>query len=322
MGRIPQFTGAAPQEFGFNSLRYEKRDAVATLTIDREKTLNSFCLELFEEVQLAVRDAERDDSIAALVLTGAGDRAFCSGADLNEHWELCQRPRDYVKWIREFINMQTALMRCGKPTIARINGLVLGGGSELNLACDLAVAADDVVIRQAEPIRGSVSGIGMTQWLTIAVGDRRARQAAFLCEDITAQQALDWGLINKVVPRSELDGAVEDMTRKLAATFPESLRYAKTQMNYWKEVPWASTVTHAGEWLALHSGSQETHEGMRSFLERRSPEHEALRGRAVADRSPEFAGGPPVAVCPECAASNLPAHHRFCGDCGAKLPEN
>lgn len=315
MNRIADLTGGRTD---FESIRFEQKGQVVTVVIDRPRTRNSFCLRLFEEIQEAFRTIDRDDSIGVVVFTGSGDVSFCSGADLNEHWSLCQRPRDYAKWIREFITMQTAIMRCGKPTIARLNGLVLGGGNELHLACDLSVAADDVIIRQVEPQRGSVSGIGVTQWLALAVGDRRARQAIMLGEDITATQAYEWGLINKVVPRSELDAAVEAMAVRLLATFPESLRYAKTQMNYWKESSWAATVPHAGEWLALHSGSPETHEGMRSFFEKRSPDHALLRERAVSDRSPEFAGGSPIGTCGQCGAANLPSSHAFCGVCGAR----
>lgn len=315
MARIGRHNGRSK----FTAIRFDRRDWVATITIDRPETLNSFCLAVFTEIQEALREVAHDDSVAVVVITGTGERAFCSGADLNEHWELCQRPRDYFMWIHEFINMQTAIMRCGKPTVARLNGLVLGGGNELNLACDLAVAAEDVVIRQAEPVRGSVSGIGVTQWLALTIGDRRAREAVLLCDDISAQQAREWGLVNQVVPRADLDAAVEELAGKLLHKFPESLRYAKTQLNYWKEVPWATTVTHAAEWLTLHSGSQETYEGMRSFFAKREPDHLSLRLRAVQDRSPEFADGPPVMTCLACGADDLPQAHRFCGRCGAAL---
>ncbi|CAL9396821.1 enoyl-CoA hydratase-related protein [Streptomyces sp. enrichment culture] len=321
MSRVTGLTGERARDTKFNSLRYTREGWTATVTIDRERTLNSFCLELFEEVQEAFRLAERDDSVAVIVLTGSGDRAFCSGADLREHWELCQRPRDYNKWIREFIAMQTAIMRCGKPTIARLNGLVLGGGNELNMVCDLAIAADDVVIQQAEPARGSVSGIGVTQWLPQLVGDRRAREAAFLCEKITARQALEWGMVNRVVPRDQLDAAVAEMAANLADKFPEALRYAKVQMNSAKEMIWALTAPHAGEWLGIHSGSPEAYEGMRSFLEKREPDRLALRAAAVEDRSPEFADGPPVVTCGSCEATGLPTGHRFCGHCGAALEQ-
>lgn len=310
------FDSETPQ---FSEIQYAKRDWQATITLDRPKALNSLNLAAFEQVQLALRDAERDDTVAAVVITGAGDRAFCTGADLHEHWRLCNRPREYVGWVREFIAMQTAIMRFSKPTIARLNGMVLGGGNELNLACDLAIAADDVVIRQAGPMVGSAPGIGVTQWLPLVIGDRRAREMAFLCEDVTAAQALEWGLVNQVVPRGELDTAVDALVAKLADKFPESLRFTKTLLNSGKEAAWAASAGFAGEWLAIHSGSVETHTGMTAFLNKRPVDRLSLRSRAVADQSPEFAHGAPVAECHNCGTRSLPSALRYCGNCAAEL---
>lgn len=311
--------GSKPETFDFRSIRYEKTGWKATITINRPQALNAIDLVAFREISEALRDAEWDDHVAVVVLTGEGDRAFCAGADLKEHYELCTRPRDYFKWISEFIAMQTRLVRLGKPTIARLNGLVLGAGNELNLACDLSVAADDVVIRQAGTARGSVAAIGVTQWLPLVVGDRRAREILLLCEDIPAQKAMDWGLINEVVPRAELDAAVDRLVDKLTNKFAESTRYTKTQTNFFKELVWGITAAHAGDWLAVHSGSTETFEGMRAFLEKRPVAHMEFREKAAADRSPEFAWGAPTSSCTNCGSKQLPAHHRFCGACGAPL---
>lgn len=317
MSRLDRF--AAPTTPEFETIHYAKKGAQATITIDRPRALNSLNMRAFEEVQDAVRDAERDDAIAALVLTGTGDRAFCTGVDLHEHWELCQRPRDYAKWVQEFIAMQTRILRCGKPTIAQLNGVVLGGGNELNLACDLAIAADHVSIRQAGPTMGSVPAIGVTQWLPLVVGDRRAREIVFFCEDVPAEQALDWGLVNRVVPAAELDDAVADAVGKLTNKFPECIRYSKVQLNHLKEATWAATGPHGGDWLAIHSGSVETYEGMRAFQEKRPADAAAQRERAAADASPEFVNGPPVRECESCGADDIPLLHSFCGRCGGRL---
>jgi enoyl-CoA hydratase/carnithine racemase len=317
---MARIDGKNPEEYQFRSIAYEKRDWRATITINRPHALNAIDLIAFQEISEALRDAERDDRVAAIVVTGAGDRAFCSGADLKEHFELCTRPRDYFKWISEFIAMQTRLVRVGKPTIARLNGLVLGAGNEINLACDLAVAADDVVIRQAGTARGSVAAIGVTQWLPLTIGDRRAREVLLLCEDITAQKALAWGLVNEVVPRAELDTAVDRLVEKLTRKFAESTRYTRTQTNFFKELVWGITAAHAADWLAIHSGSTEAFEGMRAFVEKREVQHMEFRNRAAADQSPEFAWGAPVRECPACHAGGLAALHRYCGECGAELP--
>ena len=311
--------GQSPETYGFETIRYEKSGWKATITIDRPQALNAIDLQAFREISEALRDAEWDDGVAAVVLTGAGDKVFCAGADLKEHYELCTRPRDYFKWISEFISMQTRLVRLGKPTIARLNGLVLGAGNELNLACDLSVAADDVVIRQAGTARGSVAAIGVTQWLPLVVGDRRAREILLLCEDVPADKAHEWGLVNESVPRAQLDEAVDRLVGKLAHKFAESARYTKTQTNFFKELVWGITAAHAADWLAVHSGSTETFEGMEAFLEKREVDHMAFRDRAVRDKAPEFAWGAPVAACPSCGSKRLPAQHHFCGVCGAPL---
>jgi enoyl-CoA hydratase/carnithine racemase len=311
--------GKPADQYDFRSIKYEKSDWKATITINRPEALNAIDLTAFQEISEALRDAEWDDHVAVVVLTGAGDRAFCSGADLKEHYELCTRPRDYFKWITEFIAMQTRLVRLGKPTIARLNGLVLGAGNELNLACDLAVAADHVIIRQAGTARGSVAAIGVTQWLPLVIGDRRAREILLLCEDISAEKALAWGLVNEVVSASELDAAIDRLASKLTHKFAESTRYTRTQTNFFKELVWGVTASHAADWLAIHSGSAETFEGMTAFIEKRDVAHMDFRERAMSDRSPEFAWGAPVVTCTSCGAKGLPAQLSFCGNCGAPL---
>ncbi|GAB2648247.1 enoyl-CoA hydratase-related protein [Saccharopolyspora gloriosae] len=315
MARVPQQDRPAEA----STITYTRREGQAIIAIDRPKALNSLNFLAFQEIQDALRVAERDDSVAVIVITGTGSKAFCAGADLHEHWELCQRPRDYVPWVREFIAMQTAIVRCGKPTIARLNGLVVGAGNELALACDLAIAGDDVVIREVGPLVGSVSGIGVTQWLPLMIGDRRAREVVLLSEDLPAATAHDWGLINKVVPAAELDSAVDAAARRLTDTFPESLRFTRALVNQAKEAAWASSAALAGEWLAIHSGSVETRRGMGSFIEKRPVDHAELRERAARDESPEFPHGPPVGSCPSCGTADLPATFRWCGACGAEL---
>lgn len=316
---MARLTGRPENDFSFETIRYEKAQWRATITIDRPDTLNAINLVAFREISEALQDAQWDDRVAVVILTGAGERAFCSGADLKEHYELCTRPRDYFKWISEFISMQTRLVRLGKPTIARLNGLVLGAGNELNLACDLAVAAEHVVIRQAGTARGSVAAIGVTQWLPLLVGDRRARETLLLCEDIPAHKACEWGLVNKVVPGAQLDEAVNSVSERLTEKFAESTRYTKTQTNFFKELVWSITAAHAADWLSIHSGSCEAFEGMRAFLDKRPVRHMDFRRRAAEDESPEFSWGAPVLKCASCNAEALPMDHRYCGNCGRSL---
>jgi enoyl-CoA hydratase/carnithine racemase len=179
--------GSPVDSLGFQRILYSKNNYVATITINRPDVLNCFDMLTLSELGRAYQDASWDDSISVVVITGAGDKAFCTGADLKEQEErILRKPNDYYKWMYQFIEMHDRLRNIGKPTIARLNGMVVGGGNELNMACDLAVAADHVTIRQVGAARGSVAAGGATQWLPLIIGDRRAREMLLLCEPIDA----------------------------------------------------------------------------------------------------------------------------------------
>ena len=321
MPDTPSPIAARPQEsFGFEDIVYEKRDWVARVTINRPEAYNAYTTATLAELRDAFRDASHDDGVAVLVLTGAGDKAFCTGGDVKEYAnEYTKRPRDYWKYMGLFAEAHDALRNVGKPTIARLNGIVVGGGNEFNMSCDLAIAADDITIRQVGASHGSVAAAGATQWLPIIVGDRRAREILFLNEEISAQKALEWGLVNRVVPRAQLDEAVAAMAGKLLAKFPEIIRYTRQHLNFWRELSWSLTIGHTRDWLTLHAGSPETVEGVRAFRDKRRPDYETLRGRAESDESPEYHYGPPAVTCPNCGAKDLPSHFKFCGVCGASL---
>lgn len=285
------FTGKAASSFGFENILYEKADGRATVTFNRPEKLNAVNHRMLVEMNAAFKDASWDDEVAVLVLTGAGERAFCTGADLNEQKQFLQRPRDYWKWMGEFIECHERLRNIGKPTIARLNGIVVGGGNEFNMSCDLAVAADDIYIRQVGTSHGSVALAGATQFLPLIVGDRRAREILFLNEEIPAEQAREWGLINWAVPRKELDAKVDEIVEKLINKFPEKTRYTKQQLNFWRDLSWHTTIGHGRDWLAIHNTSPETREGVRSFDEKRPPDYKEIRRRWAEDDAPEWIDG-------------------------------
>jgi enoyl-CoA hydratase/carnithine racemase len=314
------FAGKPAEEFNFEEIIYEKKDWVATITINRPHVYNCYSTKTLQELSAAYKDASWDDSVAVVVLTGAGDKAFCTGGDVAEYADdFTKRPRDYWKWMGLFIEAHDLFRNIGKPTIARINGIVAGGGNEWNMACDLAIMADHANIRQVGVKVGSVAAGGATQWLPIIVGDRRAREILWLCEPIDAQKCLDWGLVNQVVPKEQLDEAVVEMCKKLINKFPECLRYTKQQTNFWKDLAWSSTIGHAKDWLALHFASVEPYEGMKSFVEKRPTNYIGLREKAAAGKSSEFLYGPYIKECSKCGAKGMPEEFAFCGTCGAKL---
>ncbi len=304
----------------FEDILYEKREGVARLTINRPEVYNAYSAQTLREMLQALRDAAWDDSIAVLVLTGAGDKAFCAGGDAREFSaEFLRRPRNYWKWQGLLMEALELFRHVGKPTIARINGVVAGGGNDWNLAADLAIAADHARFMQVGTRVGLVDALGSTQWLPLAIGERRAREMLFTCDEIAADQALAWGLVNQVVTYRQLDRAVNALAKKLIQKLPECLRYTKQQLNFWKDFPWAVTAGHARDWLAVHTTSWEPYEGVQAFVEKRPADYRGIRERAASGGSSEFLWGAPARTCDNCGAKGLPEGFEYCGKCGTKL---
>ena len=302
-----------PAALGFERIRYAKDPGrgVATVTIDREQVLNAFDFRTLRELGRAFEDASWDDGIAVVVVTGAGERAFCTGADLDEQATMGSTSGQYWRWMGAFVEMHDRLRHIGKPTIARINGICVGGGNELQMGCDLSVLVDDAYIRHVGPEHGSVPAGGATQWLPILVGDRRAREILLLCEPIPPLQALEWGLVNRVVPRADLDETVAGLAAGLRAKLPEALRYTKNQLNWWRDLAWSQTVTHARDWLAVHSTADETREAVAAFHEKRAPRYEEIRRlQAGVGRT-----------CASCGVTGISAYAGYCPRCAAQLPD-
>ncbi len=299
-----------PAALGFERIQYTKDAAgVATVTINRPSVMNCFDFKTLREMARAFEDASWDDAVAVLVVTGAGDRAFCSGADLDEQKRMGATSGQYWRWMGAFIEMHDRLRHIGKPTIARINGAAVGGGQELQLACDFAVMADDTYIRHVGPEHGSVPAGGATQWLPLVVGDRRAREIVMLCEEISPRQALDWGLVTRVVTRGELDATVAELAAKLRRKLPETVRYTKTQLNWWRDLVWAQTSTHARDWLAIHSTSDETREAVDAFHANREPRYTVLRTLQAGEGR----------TCDDCGETGIALGAHYCPGCGHAL---
>ncbi|HSK17652.1 MAG TPA: enoyl-CoA hydratase-related protein [Longimicrobiales bacterium] len=336
--------------FDFHEVGYEKADWIATITIDRPHNFNAYSTSALEELTAAFRDAAFDDGVGVVVLTGAGTAAFCTGGDVKEYEaDYIARPRDYWKYMQLFRGYIESIIGCGKPVIARLNGMAVGGGNESQMACDLGVMAEHAWIGQVGTRVGSVAAGGATQWLPLLIGDRRAREMLMLNGRIPARQCLEWGLVNRVVPSvvrdgvfiegataqqirqaqkgedgyaislERLDAEVHEMAQALLQHFAECTRYTKQQVNFWKELAWHQTVGHAGDWLSVHYTSMEPWEGMSAFVQKRAPRYMELRQRAAGGGSSEFVWGPPAAGCPACGAEGLPASFEFCGACGSAL---
>jgi enoyl-CoA hydratase/carnithine racemase len=334
----------------YEEVLYEKGDWIARITINRPDVYNSYSTNCLEELAHAFRRASFDDEVAVIVFSGAGKRAFCTGGDVKEyHSRYTRSPHDYWKYMRLFGAYIESIVNTGKPVIARLNGMAVGGGNESQMACDLAVIAEHAWVGQVGSGVGSVAAGGATQWLPIIVGDRRARYMLMTNRRIPAYQALEWGLVNQVVPSVKKDGefienataeqiskaqkeeagfsidltrldqAVDALAQELVDKFPECMRYTKEQTNFWKNLAWHQTIGHARDWLSTHYTSWEPLEGMTAFVEKRPPRYRMLRELAAQGKSSEFPWGPYDTTCPSCGAQHIPENFDFCGVCGAEL---
>lgn len=318
--------------FGFADIIYEKRERVAQVTINRPSSFNSYTRRTLEEMAEAFRMASSDREIAALVLTGAGDKAFCAGSDVTEHSQQhIDNPDEFRRWFDSFIEAHLALRRLGKPSIARINGIVAAGGNGWNLACDLAIAAEHAKFVHIETRFGMIAAGGPAVWLPLYVGERRAREMLLAGEPVSANKALLWGLVNDVADYTQLDNAVDALCGKLIDTFPESIRCAREQLSYWKDLAWRANIDRDKDRLASQFASEEAREGLRALAEHRSINYRTFRdeiSNAVGNKtahsdnghSPHSeAGFETQRQCEACGASGFPESHKFCGICGQNL---
>ena len=303
----------------FKNITLSTKDYIARVTINRPDVRNALNTETFSELAEAFHTIGYDPSVGVAVVTGAGDKAFAAGADIRSAKEgACTNPIDGLRLCGEFARMGHEMRTCGKPIIGRVFGEVIGGGVELMLFCDLIIAADNTKLTGGEAFIGAVP-IGATQLTPMIMGDKRARWFLLTDEKIDAQTALEWGLINKVVPFECLDEEVDKLSQTLLHKFPWALRFTKTQLNFWADL--SSTVLHQGrDFWGMHVGTiPEMMEGISSFLEKREARWMEMRAKAAAGKPAEYHWGAPVKECSKCGAVNLPEEFKFCGTCGEML---
>ena len=252
----------------FEDILYEVRGRAAWVTINRPKLYNAFRAKTIEELIAAFKLAADDKNVSSVVLTGAGDKAFCTGGD--------QSAKDGQYDGRGIVGLpidefQSIIRDIPKPVIARVNGFAIGGGNVFATLCDLTIAADTAKFGQVGPKVGSVDAGWGTAFLARHVGDKKAREIWFLNLMYTAAEAMEMGLVNKVVPAAELDAAVDEWTEMLGQRSPTALALAKRSFN-------ADSDNIRGiSMLALNSvklfyDTEESKEGMRAFQEKRAPE--------------------------------------------------
>lgn len=253
----------------FSNILYEKVGGVAKITINRPEVRNALNMDTRRELRTALEDAGKDNSVRVVVITGAGDRAFCAGADLRELIDLTPlKARQYLRLSRAVTN---AIEDMEKPVISAVKGYALGGGCELALACDIVIAEETARFGQPEVRVGIIPGGGATQRLPRAVGLKKAKELILTGDLISAAEAERIGLVNKVVPVDRLEEAVEELVEKLLGGSPVILGLAKAAVNRSVEVGLAEGLRYEFEALALCFGTEDQREGMLAFLEKRRP---------------------------------------------------
>jgi len=251
----------------YKDLLFEVRDSVARITINRPDKYNAFTPDTCEELIDALKRAGWDKSVAVIVLTGAGDKAFCTGADQSTH-EGSYGGRGTLGLPIE--EVQSLIRDVPKPVIARVQGFAIGGGNVLATLCDFTIASEKAVFGQVGPKVGSVDpGFG-TAYLARIVGEKRAREIWYLCRRYSAKEAYDMGLVNAVVPHDKLDEEVAKWCAEIVERSPTAIAIAKRSFNV--DTEQLRAVSALGfEAVALYYGTEESKEGGRAFREKRRP---------------------------------------------------
>ena len=255
----------APQ---FEDILYEIKDRAAWITINRPKLYNAFRAQTIEEMITAFKLAADDKGVSCVVLTGAGDKAFCTGGDQSAH-EGQYDGRGIVGLPID--ELQSIIRDIPKPVIARINGFAIGGGNVFATLCDLSIMADTAKLGQVGPKVGSVDAGWGTALLARHVGDKKAREIWYLNLQYTAQEALEMGLVNRVAPAAELDKAVKEWTDLIAERSPTALALAKRSFNADSDnIRGISQLSLNA--VKLYYDTDESKEGVNAFNERRKPD--------------------------------------------------
>jgi naphthoate synthase len=261
----------------YEDVVYEIDGPVAVVTINRPGRLNAFRARTIEELIHAFKRAWADEGVRSIILTGAGDRAFCVGGDVKQRNET----GDYgptSNGLFEVTYFHRLIRDLPKPVIAAVNGLAIGGGHVLHVLCDLSIAAEHAKFGQAGPRVGSFDGGFGSAYLARVVGEKRAREIWFLLDQYSATDAERWGLVNKVVPKEQLLQEAKEWGRKMARYSPTALRFLKHSFN-------ADTDHQAGLSLLSEDGlevflqTEEAREGAAAFAEKREPEFARFASR-------------------------------------------
>ena len=256
----------------FEDIIFEKsEEGIAKITINRPEVRNAFRPLTVREMQQALEDAREDSGIGVIILTGAGEKAFCSGGDQRIRGDAGYQDSGTGHLRLNVLDFQRQIRSCPKPVVAMVAGYAIGGGHVLHVMCDLSIAADNAVFGQTGPKVGSFDGGYGSSYLARIVGQKKAREIWFLCRQYDARQALEMGLVNTVVPLAQLEEETIQWCREILRMSPIALRCLKAAMNADCDGQ-AGLQELAGNATMLFYMSEEGQEGRNAYLEKRPPD--------------------------------------------------
>jgi naphthoate synthase len=259
----------------FQDILYAKAEGIAKITINRPEVRNAFRPQTVQEMQRALLDAREDSDVGVVILTGAGTQAFCAGGDQRVRGDGGYVGDDGVARLN-VLDFQRQIRTLPKPVIAMVAGYAIGGGHVLHVICDLTIAADNARFGQTGPKVGSFDGGYGSAYLARMVGQKKAREIWFLCRQYDAQQALQMGLVNAVVPLAELEAETVKWCREILANSPMAIRCLKAALNADCDGQ-AGLQELAGNATLLFYQTEEGREGKEAFLEKRKPNYRKFK---------------------------------------------
>ena len=248
----------------------ERRGAVQWITINREERRNALNEEVVRSIDGAIAEAVRGGEAKAIVLTGAGEKAFCAGADLAKNAKGFAFAVDYARPKHYIVDLFKRLQECTLPVIARVNGHVMAGGFGLLCACDMAVAADDIRFGTTESKIG-VTPMMILPYMLRVLPPRRLQEMCITGEQFTAKELLDWGVVNYVVPRVELDAKLDWLVARITDKSPTAIRLGKQAFNAMRDMNLRESLEYAQAMVPIMSSTEDAKEGMGAFQQKRAP---------------------------------------------------
>ena len=254
----------------YEEILFDFFEGIAKITINRPQYRNAFTPETTAEMGDAMRICREDSNIRVVVFTGAGDKAFCSGGDMHVKGRGGYISKDGIPRL-SVLDVQKQIRSIPKPVIAMVNGYAIGGGHVLHVVCDLSIASENAIFGQTGPKVGSFDAGFGSSYLARCVGQKKAREIWFLCRQYSAQEALEMGLVNKVVPFDQLEDEVVDWAKTMMMRSPLALRMIKAGLN--AELYGQTGIQElAGDATMLYYMTDEAQEGGHAFLEKRDPD--------------------------------------------------